>query len=485
MNRITVPALALLLIFGAVLAGSQERQSPGSKIISGMKYPELKWSIPRVGKEVSRIELDNGIILYLLENHELPLISAHALIKTGSIYENKEDMAIPGITGTVMRTGGTRSYSPDSLNALLEYMAGSVESGIGMESGSVSMSIMAKDLDTGLDILYEVLRYPAFDSAKIELQKSQIRESIRRRNDRPGSIISREFDQVVYGDHPYGRILQWDYVKNVGRDDLVRFHARYYHPNNIMIAFAGDFDTGKLVGKIKKVFGGWPRAEISFPPEPDVKYAFEPGVYIIDKPDLTQANIRVGELGIKRDNPDKYAVALMNFILGGGSFTSRLTSRVRSDEGLAYSVRSNFSTDSRDYGLFIAYAQTKTRSTHRVLEIFEQEMRGIRDQLPGPEEFETARDAYVNNFIFQFDSPGEIVNRLMSLEFDEYPSDYYDKYLDNIEAVTPEDIMRVAGKYIMPDSLTIMVLADTTALGSDLSDFGNVKQIALKEPETE
>jgi zinc protease len=468
-------------VFAVAYLYAQEKTSPGSKEIAKLSYPELKWAVPEVGKEVTRTVLDNGLILYLMEDHELPLISGHALIRTGSIYDTKQEMAVAGITGTVMRTGGTRNYSPDSLNALLEFIAGSVESGIGTESGSASLSVMAKDLDLGLEILYEVLRYPAFDSAKIDLEKSQIRESIRRRNDRPGSIVSREFDHLIYDDHPYGRILEWEDVRDIGRDDLIAYHQKYYHPNNIMMAFAGDFDKDELIGKINDLFGKWPRSDIEFPRIPEVQFEFRPGVYVIDK-DITQANIRVGELGIKRDNPDKYAIALMNFILGGGSFTSRLTTRVRSDEGLAYSVRSRFSTGSRDYGLFYAYTQTKTATAHRALEIFFEEFDKIRKEPPSEAELETARDSYINNFVFQFDSPGEIVNRLMSLEYDDYPPDYYQKYLDNIRAVTLDDIRRVADKYIKPDSMTIVVVADTSAIVGDLSDFGTVTRLELEAP---
>lgn len=474
----------IIMAFATADLCAQEMTSPGSKEIAKMSHPELNWNVPQVGKEVTRKVLDNGLILYLMEDHELPLISAQALIRTGSIYDTKENMAVAGITGTVMRTGGTKTYSPDSLNALLEFIAGSVESGIGTESGSASLSIMAKDLELGLEILYEVLRYPAFDSAKIDLEKSQIRESIRRRNDRPGSIISREFDHLIYDDHPYGRILEWEDVEDIGRDDLIDYHRKYYCPNNIMMAFAGDFDTDELIGKIDDLLGEWPKSELQLPPMPEVELRFKPGVFVIDK-DITQTNIRVGQLGIKRDNPDRYAITLMNFILGGGSFTSRLTTRVRSDEGLAYSVGSRFSTGSRDYGLFYAYTQTKTATTHRALEIFFEELNRIKKEIPSQAEFETARDSYINNFVFQFDSPGEIVNRLMSLEYDHYPPDYYQDYLQNVRAVTRDDIRNVAEKYIKPDSMTIIVLADTSAIVGSLSDFGKVTNLQLEEPDVD
>jgi predicted Zn-dependent peptidase len=480
--RPLLTGIIAFLLISTLFAGKIE--SPGSQKIANMKFPDLKWEVPEVGKEVIRTELDNGLILYLLEYRELPMISAQALIRTGSIYDSKRDQAVAGITGTVMRTGGTRSYSPDSLSAILEFMAGSIECGIGNESGSAGLSVMSKDIDLGLELFYEVLRYPAFDSSKFKLEKSQIKESIRRRNDSPGSIASREFYHLLYGDHPYGSIVEWDEVRVIARDEIVAYHDKYFHPNNMMIAFSGDFDTKEMIEKVNKVFGKWKRRDINFPAIPEVKYDYKPGVFIIDK-DITQANIMVGQLGIKRDNPDKWAISIMNYILGGGSFTSRLTSRVRSDEGLAYSVRSSFSTESRDYGAFNASAQTKTATAGRALDIFFEQFEKIKNSLPANEEFGSAKESFINNFIFQFDSPGEIVSRLMSLEYEDYPRDFYSTYLDHLRSVTPEDIERVAHKYLHPDSMTVLVVADTSALESDLSRFGRVNYIELKEPISE
>jgi zinc protease len=482
MKKITI--LTALISAIAVSSFAADAASPASRVIANFNYPALKWNVPVVGKDVTRTVLPNGMIIFLKEDHQLPLINAHALIRTGSIYDSQKDMAIADLTGTVMRTGGTKSFSPDSLNTLLEYLSGSVESDIGTESGSVSLSLMSKDIDIGLKVFSEVLRYPAFDTSKINLEKSQIKDSIRRRNDRPGAVIGREFSHLLYGDHPYGRILEWADVKNINRDNLVLYHGKYYHPNNIMIAFSGDFDSKELLKKLDNVFGDWKKGDIQFPSIPSVEYTTKPGVFVINKK-LTQANINVGQLGIKRDNPDRYAIALMNFTLGGGSFTSRLMSRVRSDEGLAYHVGSYFDVGSRDFGTFEAVAQTKTVSTHRVLEIFEEEFNNIRKNLATKGEFETARDAYINNFVFQFDSPDEVVERLMSLEYDGYPSDYYQKYLDNIRAVTIEDMRRVAEKYLKPESMTIMVLADTSKIVGDLHDFGKVNYITLKDPSVE
>jgi len=484
MKKYIVITFAIFIALSGTVIHAQEKSSAGSKIISELEYPELKWSVPEIGKEVQRVQLDNGIILYLMEDHELPLISANFTVRTGSIYDTKERQAVADFTGVVMRTGGTKTYSPDSLNAVLEFIAGSVETGIGNESGYGSMSVMSKDFDLGLGILNEILRYPVFAEDKIELEKSLVKEDILRRNDHPRSILGREFNHLIYGDHPYGSITEWDEIKNISRDDLITYHKKYFAPQNIMIAFSGDFKTDDLILKMNDLFGDWKRTEIDFPTIPEVEFSFKPGVYLIDK-DISQANVRVGHLGVKRDNPDKFAISIMNYILGGGSFTSRLTTRVRSDEGLAYSVRSSFSTSSRDFGLFIASTQTKNSTAYRALEIFFEEFELIRKELPGQDEFDSARDAYINNFIFQFDSPGEIVNRLMSLEYNGYPEDYYSIYLDKIRAITLDDIQRVAEKYLSPDSMTVMIVGNKGELEGDFTKFGSITNIEIEEPKVD
>lgn len=464
-----------------VSALGQNVVSPGSNIIDSLKYKDIYWKIPRVGVDVQRIVLGNGMIVFLLPNHELPLVEARLLIKTGDIFEPEEYMAIPALTGTLIRTGGTKTIAPDSLNALLEFMAASIETGIRQESGWASLSVLAKDTELGFTILADILMNPAFSEEKLKLEKSQIKEQLRRRNDSPGEIVRRDFDHLIYDDHPSGRILEWDYVKNIKRKDLIAFHQKYFHPNNIMAAISGDFDPDTLLRILNKVFADWPIKDISFPPLPEVKHEYKPGVYLIEK-DISQANIRIGQLGIKRDNPDRYAISIMNYILGGGSFTSRLTTKVRSNEGLAYSVGSSFDTQSRDYGLFMAYCQTKNTTAHKAVSLMMDEIRKIRENPVDTQEFAMAKDAYINQFVFNFTSPGQIVNQLMSLEYNHMPPDYYERYIDNIRAVTVADIRRVAETYLQPDSLTVLIVGQPAQFEKSLDDMGKITTIPLVKP---
>lgn len=479
MRKVILSIWIMAIVISSVAA--QNTQSPGSKLVGAIQTKDLKWQIPRVGVEVQRIVLENGMIVFLLPNHELPLVDANLLIRTGDIYEPADNMAIPGLTGTLMRTGGTKTMTADSLDALLEFMAASIDVGIGTESGSASISVLAKDTKIGFRILADILMNPAFSEKKLQLEKDQIREDIRRRNDSPGQIINREFDHLLYGEHPNGRIVEWKNVKDIKRSDLIAFHKKYFCPNNVMIAVSGDFEPDSMIQIIKQSFAGWQKQEINFAPVPEVKFEYKPGVYIINK-DITQANIRIGQLGIKRDNPDRYALTLMNYILGGGSFTSRLTTKVRSNEGLAYSVGSALDIMTRDYGTFEAHCQTKSGSAHKATSIILDEIKKITEEPVDTQEFAMARDAYINQYVFNFTSPGQIVNRLMSLEYEHMPPDFYEKYLDNIRAVTLNDIQRVAQKYLKPDSLTIIVVGNPSTFDAPFADFGKITNIPLEAP---
>jgi len=459
--------------------------SPGSKKVEALKYRELVWSVPEIGKEVQKITLPSGMTLYLYPEHTLPIFNVQAMVRTGGIYEPAEELGITQLCGTVMRTGGTKTLMPDSLNAELEYMAGSVETSIGTEQGGASLNVLSKDMDRGLQIFADVLMNPAFRQDKLDLAKDQIKESIRRRNDSPGSIVARESSHRIYGEHPYGRILEWEAVKKITQQDLMAWQQTYFAPNNIMLGITGDFDPGTIVDKVKKVFAGWEKKTVNFPTMPKVENKPNPGIYVIDKANLNQTNIYMGHLGVDFTNPDIYAIQVMNFILGGGSFSSRLTGRVRSDLGLAYSVGSSFNTGSRDLGTFAATCQTKTETTHKAMAEMLNEIKKIREAPVSDDELKTAKDSYINRFVFQFNSPATVVGQLMGLDYFSRDQDFYKNYLDNIRKVTVADVQRVAKTYLKPETLTMVVVGNVTGFDADLSDLGSTTKVALTPPSVE
>jgi len=477
--------LALVLVIGLAFAvGAQEPASKGSEVISTFAYPDLKWSVPEIGREVQREVLPNGLTIYLMEDHRLPLFNVTALIHCGDAYLPIEKMAIPELAGTVMRTGGTTSIAADSLNALLEMIGGTLELNVGYDNGTATLDIMAKDLELGLRLMADVLRNPAFPEDKLDLAKEQKKTDIKRRNDSPAPILSREFNHLIYGDHPSGRILEWQYVKPISRQDLADFHQAYFAPNNIMLGITGDFDPTRIKELVTKYFGDWPKKAITLPEISKVTAAPKPGVYEFYK-DISQANLRIGHLGISRDNPDRYAVAVMNYILGGGSFTSRLTTKVRSDEGLAYNVGSTFQSDSRDLGTFFAYVQTKLETTHKAIRLMLNEIERIRTSPVGDEELKNAKDGYINRFVFNFTTPQEVVDQLMRIEFNNRPPDLLKKYIDNIRAVTKEDVQRVAQKYLKPEDLSFVIVGKPEGFEKPLDEFGPVIKMDVKEPVVE
>tara|TARA_B100000959_G_scaffold110040_1_gene116120 strand:+ start:1748 stop:3265 length:1518 start_codon:yes stop_codon:yes gene_type:complete len=452
-------------------------QSEGAKIVSAFEYEPIEFTPPKP----ERVVLDNGMILYLLEDHELPLFKITAHFRTGAIYEPEERAGLASLVGSVMRRGGTKSRTPEQMNEELEFIAASVETGISRELGSASLSTMKKDIDKGLEVFADVLMNPAFPEDMIRKEKDEILEDIRRENDTPRKIIFREFRKIMYkADHPYSRkiIGYKDTVENITRDDMVVFHKKYFCPNNVIMGISGDFDTQEILEKLNNVFADWKKTEIDFPEVPAVEKKFQRSINYIYK-DVNQASVVFGHIAINRLNKDYFPIKIMNFILGGGSFTSRIPSKVRSDEGLAYSAYSGFHTP-RDLGFFFASCQTKSESTVKAINFALDEVRKIREEYVGDDELELAKDTYINQFIFKFTSSASIVGQMVGIEYEGLPLDYLDTYVENIEVITKEDIARVAKEYLHPDDIKLLVIGDMEQFDKPLSEFGEVNTIELK-----
>jgi predicted Zn-dependent peptidase len=334
------------------------------------------------------------------------------------------------------------------------------------------------------------MRNPAFDARQLEIAKGQRIERIRRRDDQPASILDRYFTRLLYTpEHPAGRggfttIAQ---VEAVNREQLIALHKKYYGPNNVWLAVVGDFDKDTIAARIEAAFAGWaPVDKAAIERErahlPRAAGKNVPGVFVIPRP-LNQSSIALGHFGVDRTNPDRFAINVMNSILGGGGFTSRIMERVRSDEGLAYSVSTRFAISDRDLGLFRAGLQTKTESTVPAIQAILEEIARIRTEPVSPQELELAKEDFINSYVFQFDSRFSNVTQLMQLELDGRPADYYETLLDKYRAVTREDVLRVAQKYLKPQDLTIFVVGDTQPITPALSKLGSVTTLNLEAVE--
>lgn len=493
MRRPNLLKAALLIVLALALTAGQARgqihgrptgppptkKSPGAEAVEAISFPPLKLTIPRVGREVERIELPSGLILYLMEDHTLPVFDLVATVRTGSLYTFREMPGLAGFAGGQMREGGTETLTPEELNRRLEHMAASIETGAGTESLSASLSCLSKDMDEGLKLFAEVFLRPRFDEAKLELAKQRHAESLRRRNDQPGAIAHREFEKLLFTEgHPYGHELRESEARAISKEDLKGYHARYVRPNNTMMAVVGDFDRATILKKLDEVFKGWEPAEVDLPKPQPVAEREVSGAYLGVK-DIPQARIVLGHYGTDRSNPQRYAITMMNYLLGGGGFVSRVLRRVRVEEGLAYAVGTSFPTEGPVTGTFRAVGQTKTATVEEAIEIILEEMERIRREPPSAEELGLAKEAFINSYVFKFTNPVGNVVKLMDLEFYGYPSDYYETLLDKYRSVTPEDIRKVAEEYLHPDKVAIVVVGPKELMNGGLKDLGPVKELDL------
>ncbi len=469
--------LSLLLL--ALLAGAQTKpvQAPVPSY-KDLKYPPLaQVKIP----EVATFTLANGMKVYLLENHELPLVSGFALVRTGNLFDPPEKIGLAEITGTVLRTGGTRARTGDQLDDLLENMAASVESGIGETSGRVSFSALKENTAAVLAVFQEVLTAPEFRQEKIDLFKTQMRGSIARRNDQAGAVARREFSDLIYGkDTPYGWRMEYEHLDRIQREDLINFYRRYYFPSNVVLAISGDFSTAEMRGKLESLFAGWKAEQPPVPPFPTLREKAAPGVYLGVKSDVTQTFLGLGHLGgILRDK-NYPALEVMADILGG-SFRSRLVRRVRTELGYAYDISAGWGANYGHPGLFMVSGSTKSASTVEALEVIRQEIEKIRTTEVTDDELKTAKDTVLNSFVFNFDSPAKTLYRMVNQDYYGYPRDFLFQYQKALAAVTKGDVLRVAKQYLKPEDLTIVAIGQPKEFGHPLTALGMpVQELELK-----
>ncbi len=458
--------------------------APGAPVTDAdaITYPGLpSVEVP----QPERVELDNGLVVMLLEDHELPLIDARMLVRTGARWEPADKIGLAGLVGQVLRSGGTRDMASDELDDLLEDRAATIESFIGTTNGGANMSTLADDFPEMLGVFAEVLRHPAFEQDKIDVAKTQVTTGIARQNDDPGQIRGREFTKLIYGaDSPYARQATYATIDSISRDDLIAFHGKYFHPNRMILGLAGDFDVKQVIQRVEEVFGDWPAGPELEEPAAEVQQSPNPGVYFVEKNDLTQSFVRLGHLGITRDNPDYYAVEMMNQVLGG-SFAARLFTRVRSQKGLAYNVRGSVGSGWDYPGVAQLTISTKTETTAAGIDALLEEVGNMVTEPPTDGEVDKGRSGILNSFVFRADSARKILAQQLTYEYFGYPLDWQERYRKGIESVTTAQVREAAEKYLHPDQFAILVVGKAEGMDRPLSDFGEVQKVDVTIPEPE
>ena len=429
----------------------------------------------------SRFELPNGLKVYLVEDHELPLVSGVATIYTGDRLEPADKTGLASIVGDTMRSGGTANYPAEALNQFLEQRAASIESGIDTTAGSASFSSLTEDLNDVFSRFAEVLRQPAFPPERIELVKNQWRGVIARRNDSPDAIAGREFQKLIYGAaSPYARTIEYQTLDQITRADVLSFYQRYYHPNNLLLGIVGDFDSKQMRRLIEAQFADWQPAP---PPVgrsllgnlPEVTQMQKGGLFIVDQPQLSQSTVQIGHLGGRLDSPSYAALSVMNGVLNG--LGGRLVNEVRSRQGLAYSVYAYWSPQFDYPGLFLAAGQTRSDATVPFIKATLAEIEKIRSAPVTPAELALAKDSVLNAFIFNFATPYQTLSRVMRYEYYGYPPDFIFQYQKQLKATTAADVQRVAQTYLKPDQLVTLVVGNAAAMQPPLSSLSPAAKV--------
>ncbi|MBW4420819.1 MAG: insulinase family protein [Myxacorys californica WJT36-NPBG1] len=436
-------------------------------------YTELKFPPPPevTVPDYTQFKLKNGMTVYLMEDHELPLVSGTALIRTGDRFEPGDKAGLALLTGSVMRSGGTQTHTPEQLNEILEQNAASVETGISITSGSANFNALSEDLPQVFDLFAEVLQQPVFAEDKLAVEKVQLQGGISRRNDSPDAIASREFAKLLYGDtSPYARTIEYATVDNISRSDLVKFYQQYFHPKNILLGIVGDFDSKQMRSRIESKFAAWNPPSQPVPPLPSVSQAKQGGIYFVQQPQLNQSYIQMGHLGGQLNSPDYAALSVMEDVLSG--FGRRLFNEVRSRQGLAYSVYASWDAEYDHPGIFLASGETRSDATVPFISSVMKEIEKIRTQPISQAELAFAKDTSLNSFIFNFRDPAQTLSRLLRYEYYGYPKDFIFKYRKDVQNVSIADVQRVAQKHLQPDKIVTIVVGNQKEIQPPLSSLG-------------
>jgi zinc protease len=476
MSRLWI-ALTLLV---AALPLALSPQGAGAQAATWKQVP-----VPALHKfqpqEPRRIQFANGLVVFLQEDHELPLIDGFARIRGGSRDEAAEKTGLVDIFGDVWRTGGTSSKTGDQLDDFLEARAAKVETGGSIDSTSISFSCLKNDFDDVFAVFLDLLRHPEFREEKIGLAKDQSKAGISRRNDDPGGIAVREAAKLGYGArNPYARQEEYATIAAVTRTDLLNWRQAHVAPNNTVLGIVGDFDAATMETRLRQALGDWARG----PARTTVAATFQPaspGYYLVEKTDVNQSNIRMVELGTTRNNPDYFAIEVFNEAFAGG-FSARLFSNIRTRKGLAYAVGGGIGAAFDHRGLVRLGMSTKSESTVEAIQALYEEVDGLAKNPLTAEEIQHAKDNILNSFIFNFDSPDKVLRERMAYEFYGYPADFLQRFRDGIEKITPVDVARIPAKYLHRDKLAVLVVGNPAGFDKPLANLGPVTKLDVTIP---
>lgn len=482
--------LTSLALASATLAAPDDLPARPEKI----DFAALKFEPPKASEY--RHVLSNGVPVYLAPSKEFPLVNVAMTFKGGENLDPADIVGLVDATTSMMRRGGTATMKPEAFDEKADFLAALVNVGAGETTTSASLNSLTSNLDESMGLFIDMLRNPGFDPKKLEIWKGEALEAMKQRNDDAGPILDREWSALLFGrDHFEARQMTKASLDKITPDEMRKMHNRIFHPGNVIVAVTGDFENSDMLARLEKAIGtesGWPKGEpVADPTAPTA--IFKPGIYHVEK-DIPQGKVFIGLRGVKRDDPDYFPLMVLNDILGGGGFTSRITKRVRSDEGLAYSAGSRFSPEVWYPGEWRAVFQSKNPTVALATKIIMEEVEKARTAPMTDEELQTSISQYIETFPRTFESKAGTLNVFVGDEWTNRPADYWQTYRDRIKAVTKEDLQRVAQKYLDPKNMAIFVVGKWDEIyGGDMegrakmTEFfgGDVQHLPLRDPLTQ
>jgi len=475
----------------AVLAGSLVSAQSFADHPEKLTYAPLTYTPPSAKDH--RVVLSNGVVAYVIEDRALPLINIQVIVRAGAWLEPAGKEGLSRLTGSQMRAGGTKSLTAEQFDEKADFLAAQIGSSMGDTSGGASLNCLSDNLDDSLKLFIEMLREPRFQEDRLKLAKDQILQDMKKRNDESEAIESREFSVLLQGDdHISNKFSTEASINSITSADLKAFHDMYYYPANLTLAVSGSFTKADIVKKLEGAFASWPSPKrvVGLIP-PGIKSA-APGLYRINK-DVNQGRVSVGIPSVLRTSPDIYALEVMNEILGGSGFTARITKRVRSDEGLAYSAGSGIGFGTYYPGRFRASFQSKSSTVAYALQLVFEEIRKIRDTPVTDEELVTIKNNLIQTFPSNFESKAQQAGVFANDEYSKRDSLFWSTYRDKIQAVTAADVQRVAKQYLVPEKMITLVVGNQAeiAKGDGKHDAtlekltaGKVTELPLRDPMT-